>query len=237
MNNKTWALLCSVLLLVMWGAGCNHVPSDAQAATQQTDSGTPAAGSGAAPAPFAQSENSDVQAPHSQPVRRITIPDGTPVTIRMQSSVSSANAVVGDEFDAVLDGPLAVGGRTIVPAGAPVRGRVVAVTRSGRLKTPGMLEVSLASITVHGEHIPVTSTAVMVRAGSHKKRDWAMIGGGSGGGALIGALAGGGKGALIGGLVGAGAGSGAAYATGKKDVGFHAEEVLTFRLRQPIVVH
>jgi len=236
MNNKAWALLCAVLLLVMWGAGCSHVPSNAQAATQQTDSGTPAAGSGAAPAPFAQRESSDAQAPRSQPVRELTIPEGTPVTIRMQSSVSSASASVGDEFDAVLDGPLAVGDRTIVRAGAPVRGRVVAVRRSGRLKTPGMLEVSLASITIHGERVPVTSTAVMVRGASHKKRDLAMIGGGSGGGALIGALAGGGKGALIGGLIGAGAGSGTAYATGKKDVGFHAEQVLTFRLRDSVVV-
>ena len=56
------------------------------------------------------------------------------------------------------------------------------------------------------------------------------------GGALIGGLAGGGKGALIGSMVGAGGGTTAAYATGKKDVGFGVERRLTFRTTQPVNV-
>jgi hypothetical protein len=39
---------------------------------------------------------------------------------------------------------------------------------------------------------------------------------------------------VIGSLVGAGAGTGAAYATGKKDVGFDVERRLTFRLTAPV---
>ena len=51
----------------------------------------------------------------------------------------------------------------------------------------------------------------------------AVIGGGSGLGAVIGALAGGGKGALIGAGAGAAAGTAGAAATGKREVGVAAE--------------
>ena len=71
---------------------------------------------------------------------------------------------------------------------------------------------------------------------SHKKRNLALIGGGSGGGALIGALAGGGTGALIGAGAGAAAGAAGAYATGKKDIYLPAETLLTFRLDAPVKI-
>jgi hypothetical protein len=77
---------------------------------------------------------------------------------------------------------------------------------------------------------------VVARGGSHKKRNLGWIGGGTGGGALIGALAGGGKGALIGGGIGAAAGTTTALLTGKKDVGFGVERRLTFRLHRDITV-
>jgi len=79
-------------------------------------------------------------------------------------------------------------------------------------------------------------TSVIAKGKSHEKRNLAWIGGSTAGGALIGGLAGGGKGALIGSAVGAGGGTTAAYATGKKDVGFGVERRLTFRLTQAVAV-
>lgn len=166
----------------------------------------------------------------------VVIPQGTPVTVRLQQSISSATAASGDNFDFVLASPLVVNGKTLAEAGAPGTGRVVAARKSGRLHNAGYLRLALATIEVGGKQVPVQSSSVIASGGSYKKRNWAWIGGGAGAGALIGGLAGGGKGALIGSAVGAGAGTGAAYATGKKEVAFGAERQLTFKLSQPVEV-
>lgn len=164
------------------------------------------------------------------------IPAGTPITVRLQSSLSSAASHSGEPFDAVLDEPIVIDGQTVAPRGATVTGRVVAAKASGRLHDPGYLRLTLTAIEVHGKSLPMQTSSIFAKGGSHEKRNLAMIGGGAGAGALIGGIAGGGKGALIGSMIGAGGGTGAAYATGKKDVGFSAERRLTFRLTQPVTM-
>ena len=166
----------------------------------------------------------------------VVIPQGTPVAIRLQNSISSASATSGDSFDFVLAEPLVVNGKTVAPSGAPGVGRVVAARKSGRLHNAGYLRLALASVEVEGKQVPVQTSSIFISGGSYKKRNWAWIGGGAAGGALIGGLAGGGKGALIGSAIGAGSGTAAAAATGKKEVGFAAERRLTFKLSQPLQV-
>lgn len=166
----------------------------------------------------------------------LTIPAGTPITVRLQSSVSSASATPGQSFEFTLVEPLVVNGKTLAAAGAAGIGRVIAARSSGRLHNAGYLRVGMASLEVNGKQMPVQSSSIFITGGRYAKRNTAFIGGGAGAGALIGALAGGPKGALIGAGVGAGAGTTAAYATGKKEVGFAAERSLTFKLTQPLSV-
>ena len=122
----------------------------------------------------------------------------------------------------------------VIPVGATVYGHVVSAHHSGRLRHPGEIALTLDSVVLGQQKVPVATSEVVARGRSHKKRNWGWIGGGTGGGALIGALAGGGKGALIGGGIGAAAGTTTALLTGKKDVGFSAERRLRFRLRQDV---
>jgi len=165
-----------------------------------------------------------------------SLPAGTPLTIRLQSGVSSASSHSGDTFDAVLDEPVIIQGQTVVPRGATVTGRVVEAKASGHLQDPGYLRLTLDKISISGKAVAVQTSSLFVKGGSHEKRNLEMIGGGAGAGALIGGLAGGGKGALIGTAVGAAGGTGVAYGTGKKDVGFGPERRLAFKVTQSVPV-
>ena len=171
--------------------------------------------------------------------QEVVIPSGTAITVRLQNAVSSATSSPGDQFEAVLDQPIVVDGETIAPTGAQVTGRVVAARRSGRLTHPGYLRIALASMDVKGKTILLQSSSVMVAGAAHKKRNLAWIGGGAGGGGRGMRIAHNDisfAGALIGSAIGAAGGTGAAYATGKKDVGFGPERRLTFRLTRPITI-
>jgi len=252
----TTVLLASLLLL----SGCSKKPEQAasdvsvnnqNSATQPDSDGAmqdgsaantaPASSASAPPANTAPTSSASTAAANSgsgasQPVNSqpLVIPAGTPITVRLQQGLSSASAVPGERFEAVIDQPIVVQDQIVVPVGAPATGHVVVARRSGRLHHPGELGLTLDSITVGQQNIPLASSRVVAYGRSHKKRNWAFIGGGTGGGALIGALAGGGKGALIGSGIGAAAGTTTAFLTGKKNVGFGSERRLRFRLNHDV---
>ena len=166
----------------------------------------------------------------------ITVPAGTRIRVRLVESLSTSRNQAGDKFTATLDEPIVQGDKVVVPKGAPFHGHVTSAKDSGRLKGRAVLGLTLDSLELNGVTYPIDTSSSNRTSRSHKKRNFLMIGGGSGLGATLGAVAGGPAGAAIGAGAGAGAGTIGAAATGKKHVSLPAETPLTFALEQPLTI-
>jgi hypothetical protein len=161
-------------------------------------------------------------------IRTITIPAGTPVTIRVNENLTSETAQSGDRFTGVTTEDITVNGTTVFPRGSDVTGRVMNAKPSGRLSDSGTLELRLQTIRSGDNAAALSTESFLVQGQSHTKSNTTKIGGGAAIGAVIGAIAGGGKGAAIGTVVGGAAGTGAAAATGKQEAKVESEAVLKF---------
>ena len=167
----------------------------------------------------------------------VTVPEATAIHVTLDQAIASDQNRPGDRFGATVSEPVLIDGKTVIPQGAHAEGVVVDAKQSGRLMGRARLQLALQAVEVNGQEYDVRTLSTARVGGNHKKRNWAWIGGGAGGGALIGAAAGGGKGALIGGPIGAGAGTVAAMLTGKKDIRLRPETPLTFELAEPVTVN
>ncbi len=167
-----------------------------------------------------------------KPVIR-TVPAGTSVVIRTNGILQASKSEVGDRFTGTLAQPILLkGGDVAFGRGTNVEGTVVASKGRGRFKGSGALGIQLTSIA--GQR--VSTSEYEKEEKGRGKRTGALVGGGTGLGAIIGGIAGGGKGALIGGLAGAGAGTAGAGFTGSHDVIIPSESLVTFSLTSPLEV-
>jgi len=99
------------------------------------------------------------------------IPAGTKFTIRLQAALSSAESQVGQSFDGVVDEPVIIAGKTVVPRGSTVTGSVVAARAYQSLQQPGYLRVALESILVNGKAFPLRTSTVFAKGASYGKRE------------------------------------------------------------------
>jgi hypothetical protein len=154
----------------------------------------------------------------------------------LNSELNSGKNAAGTRFFGVVEQSVTHNGKTLVPKGAAVEGYIREASTSGRLAGKPEFHLHLDGLVIDGKRYSIT-TQPEVRTGvGHRQRNTAMIGGGTAAGMVIGAIAGGGKGAAIGAATGAAAGTGGAIATGRKELLIPAETVLTFRLRDQLVL-
>ncbi|HWQ55549.1 MAG TPA: hypothetical protein VN442_17815 [Bryobacteraceae bacterium] len=164
----------------------------------------------------------------------IEIPAGTEITVRMIDSVDSEKNNVGQTFQASLDDPILVAGKTVVPRGADVVVKLVDDKESGKLTGRAELALDLVSLKVDGRVVDIQTQAITRASESRTGRTAQMATGGAALGAIIGAIAGGGKGAAIGAVSGAGAGTAVQVVTKGQKVQIPSETRLTFTLDVPV---
>lgn len=168
--------------------------------------------------------------------RYVTIPVGTNLPVRLQDPLDSGVNKTGDTFRVLLDQDIVVNGRTVVPRGAVLEGKLSHVERSGRVEGRAAMSMQLTSLQAGGQSYQVQTGVLAFEAESSKKKDATKVGVGAGLGAVIGAIAGGGKGAAIGAAVGAGAGGATVMATRGNELKFDPEHQLSFELTRDVSV-
>src|SRR6185369_4664699 len=82
---------------------------------------------------------------------RVTVPDGTQISIRLIDPLSSETNQVGDRFRATLSHSILVNGEVAVPAGADVEGRVTDVKGATHFTGQSVLAVELTSLGMGGK--------------------------------------------------------------------------------------
>jgi hypothetical protein len=97
-----------------------------------------------------------------------SIPDGTVIVVRLQSSLSSAEAHSGDQFDARMDGPIVLQGQTLAPSGTVVTGRVLVAKASTRGE-PGYLRLTLSSVILNNKALDVHTSSVFAKGDSRER--------------------------------------------------------------------
>lgn len=162
------------------------------------------------------------------PARRVvtapslySIAAGTRIRARINQTLSSKTARIGDRFTATVTEPVySANGVLVIPQSSTLTGRVDSVVPAAKGGKPGTIDVSFIQLrTPNGTRRVINGTLTDLVSEDAKSdvegtatgkrmshRKLIFIGGGGAGGALIGAAIGGGKGALIGGLLGAGGG-------------------------------
>jgi hypothetical protein len=161
---------------------------------------------------------------------------GTPLPLVLETTAASDKSQPGDNVLAKLAVDLKEGDRVVVPAGAELRGEVLAAIGSGRVKGRARLAVGFMKLVVGGKTYGIQTSSIDVTAASDKGRDAKIVGGGAAAGALIGAIAGGGSGAAKGAAIGGVAGGGTVLATKGKEVVFAAGSKHTVTLKASLTL-
>ena len=146
------------------------------------------------------------------------LPTGTAVKMKLDNTLTTFSTQAGDPFSARVTEAVVVDGKTVIPVGTTVQGRVTKTSEPRRISGKPTIAIFPEHLILpDGERFMLNATLVdtSARHGSdvnnegqfkgagHDGKDLTEIGMGTGGGMLAGGLIGGGKGMLIGGAIGA----------------------------------
>ncbi|MFY9743185.1 MAG: hypothetical protein WA252_01160 [Candidatus Sulfotelmatobacter sp.] len=177
------------------------------------------------------------------------VPAGTALMVKLETTLATFSNKPGDPFQGQLTKDVVVNGKTIIPAGATVEGRVTKVAEPRRISgrpTIGILPETVVlpggdrlylDATLVDTNIPGTdvNNEGEFKGPGHDRRDKLEAGGGAAGGMLIGGLVGGPVGILVGGAIGAGS-AGTHWLVEHHSAVLPAGTELTIELNRPIAM-
>jgi hypothetical protein len=145
------------------------------------------------------------------------VPAGTALMVRLDTTLATFSNKPGDPFQGHITQPVVLEGKTLIPVGATVEGRVTRVSEPRRISGKPSITILPETVvfptgeryyldaTLTDTNIPGTDVGAegQFKGSGHDRRDTIETGGGTAGGMLVGGLIGGGPGILIGGAVGA----------------------------------
>jgi len=169
----------------------------------------------------------------AQGSKRVTVPAGTRILVRMVDSVDSSKQKAGYRFTATLEANLQAYDVTVAKQGTKLYGVLASASSSGKFKGSSQLTLELTDIVINGTNYPLKTSSYEIKGQGEGSKTAKKVVGGAGLGALIGGIAGGGKGAGIGALVGAAGGTALAATKKGEQVSVPSESLLEFRLEHP----
>jgi len=178
------------------------------------------------------------------------VPAGTALMVKLETTLATFSNKPGDPFQGSLTQPVVLSGKTVIPAGARIEGRVTKVAEPRRISGRPTIKILPEAIVLPtGERFFLDATLVDTNAGrdtdvnnegvfkgsGHDRRDQLEAGGGAAGGMLIGGLVGGPVGLVVGGAIGAGS-AGGHWLSKHRSATLPAGTTLTFELNRALTM-
>ena len=165
----------------------------------------------------------------------VTVPAKTILNVLLTEAIDVDAAKSGMTFKALLDDPVMLEGRVIVPRNAAVALQAVKVEQAGKVKGADKITLKANSLSFGGRKYDIVTAYVESKGGGEGKKTDRKVAGGAGLGAVIGGIAGGGSGAAIGAAVGGATGAVVA-SQGTEHLKLPAETRLQFQLTSAVTV-
>jgi len=180
----------------------------------------------------------------------ISLPAGTVLNVKLDNTLTTFSSKNGDPFSGRLTQPVMLDGKTVIPIGATVQGRVTMVSEPRRISgKPTIAMFPETLVLPSGEHYMLNAALLdtsvhqgtdvnsegQFKGKGYNNKDLIEIGAGTGGGMAMGGLIGGGKGVLIGGAVGATV-TVAHWLVKKNSASLPAGSVLVMELSRPLAM-
>ena len=165
----------------------------------------------------------------------VTVPAGTMLSVLLTQAIDVDVAQAGMTFRALLDDPVMLGGRVVIPRHAAVLLQAAKVEQAGKFKGADRIVLKANSVTFGGRRYDIVTSQVEEKGGGETKKTRRKVLGGAGLGAVIGAIIGGGEGAAIGAVAGTAAGA-IVSSQGTEHLTLPAETRLHFTLDAAVTV-